>query len=65
VVLDPNKVTLLERACSFLKIALIFSSALTVASIFTNYVPSFTRCSVVTLILGLAKSSAEQMSDRI
>jgi hypothetical protein len=65
VVLDPNKVTFLERACSFLKIALIFSSVLTVASIFTSFVPPFTKCAVVTLILGLAKSSAEQMSDRI
>jgi hypothetical protein len=37
---------------------------LTVASIFTSFTPSFTKCSVVTLILGLAKSSAQEMWDR-
>jgi hypothetical protein len=64
VVADPNKIPLLQRCCSALKVGVIFSSILTVASIFTDFTPSFTKCSVATLILGLAKSSAEQMTDR-
>ena len=64
VVLDKHKVTLQERLCSGLKVALIVSCVITVASIFTDFTPSFTKCSVATLILGLAKSSAEQMTER-
>jgi hypothetical protein len=37
---------------------------MTIASIFTDFTPSFTKCSVATLILGLTKSSAEQMAQR-
>jgi hypothetical protein len=61
---NPNRVTLQERVCSWLKVALILSSVMTVASIFTDFTPSFTKCSVATLILGLTKSSAEQMAQR-
>lgn len=61
---DPHRVTLQQRICSWLKVALILSSALTVASIFTSFTPSFIKCSLVTLVLGLAKSSAEEMWER-
>jgi hypothetical protein len=60
---NKDKVTIQERVCSGLKFAVIFSGILTVASLFTDFTPSFTKCSVATLILGLAKSSAEQMTE--
>ena len=58
---DKSQVTYQQRFCSFVKFALIFSSILTVASIFTNFVPSFTKCMVATMILGLVNNSAQQM----
>jgi hypothetical protein len=61
---DPNKVSIQERICGWLKIAVILSCVLTAASIFLDFTPSFTKCSVTTLILGLAKSSADEMWDR-
>jgi len=61
---DKGKVTIQERICSGLKFAVIFCGLLTVASLFTDITPSFVKCSVATLILGLAKSSAEQMVER-
>jgi len=64
VVADPHKVTIQQRICHWLKIAVIGSSVLTTASIFLDFTPSFVKCSVVTLILGLAKSSAEEMWDK-
>ena len=60
---DPNKVSLRQRFSTALKVALVFSSVMTVASIFTDLMPSFTKCMVATVILGLAKSSAQQMSE--
>jgi hypothetical protein len=64
VVEDPHKVTPQQRICSGLKIAVIMSSVLTTASIFFDFTPSFLKCGVVTLILTLAKSSAEEMWDK-
>jgi hypothetical protein len=64
VVVNPNKVTIRQRFCSGLKVGVIFSAVLTVASLFTDFTPSFIKCSVATLILGLAKSSADQMVER-
>jgi hypothetical protein len=61
---NKGKVTIQERLCSGLKFALIFSGLLTIGSIFTDYTPSFTKCIAATVILGLAKSSAEQMVER-
>jgi hypothetical protein len=59
-----DKVTIQERICTGLKFAVIFCGLLTVASLFVDFTPSFAKCSVATLILGLAKSSAEEMWDR-
>jgi hypothetical protein len=63
VVPNRTSATLQERFFSIVKVGLIISCILTVASIFTDYVPSFTKCMVATLILGLVKSSAKQMSE--
>jgi hypothetical protein len=63
VVADTHKVPLQQRICTVLKVALIFCSALTVVSLFADFTPSFTKCAVATLILGLAKSSAGQMRE--
>jgi hypothetical protein len=59
---DRTKVTLRERFSSGVKVALIFSCLLTVASLFTDFTPSFTKCMVSTLVLGLVKNSANQMA---
>jgi len=64
VIADTHKVPFQKRICSWLKVALILSCIMTIASLFFDVTPSFTKCSVATLILGLAKSSAEQMADR-
>jgi hypothetical protein len=64
VVTDTNKVPFQQRICSTLKVAVILCSVLTVASLFLDFTPSFTKCAVATLVLGLAKSSAEQMWER-
>jgi hypothetical protein len=61
VVADTHKIPIQQRICSGLKFAFVCSSVLTVASLFFDATPSFTKCSVATLILGLAKSSADQM----
>jgi hypothetical protein len=64
VVEDPHKITIQQRISGWLKIAVIISSAITVSSIFLDFTPSFIKCSVTTLILGLAKSSADEMWDK-
>jgi hypothetical protein len=60
---DPNQVTLRQRFSSGVKGALIVSVVMTIASIFTdNYTPSFMKCMILTVILGLVKNSANQMA---
>lgn len=59
---DPNKITLQQRFASIVKGALIVSAVMTAASLFTNYVPSFTKCMVTTAVLGLVMKSAHQMN---
>ncbi len=58
---DPNKKTLQERFATVVKGAMIFSAVLTVASLFTSFTPSFVKCSIITVVLGLVMKSAEQM----
>jgi len=58
-----KKATLADRFRTFTKYAFIFSSVLTVASLFFSFTPSFTKCVVATLVLSLVKSSADQMSE--
>jgi hypothetical protein len=64
VVLKSNKPSLQERFCSWLKVGVIVSAVMTVASLFTDFTPSFIKCAVATLVLGLARSSAGQMVER-
>jgi len=64
VVADTHKVPFHERIVSWLKAGFIFCCILTVVSLFADFTPSFTKCAVATLILALAKSSAEQMGER-
>lgn len=58
---DPNKVTLQQRFHTVVKVGLIVSSVMTVASLFFDFTPSFIKCMVATMVLGLAKNSAQQM----
>jgi hypothetical protein len=60
---DPNKVTLQQRFAMVVKVALIVSALMTVASIFTDFTPSFIKCAVTTVVLGLVKNSAQQMKE--
>ena len=57
-----KQVPLRDRFRNVVKGALYFSGALTVASLFCDFTPSFTKCMVATLTLLLVKSSADQMS---
>jgi hypothetical protein len=60
VPIDPP-VTWKERFRSGVKIGFIFAAILTVASLFTDYTPSFTKCAVATVILFFVKNSADGM----
>ncbi|HEV8145343.1 MAG TPA: hypothetical protein VGP79_03135 [Bryobacteraceae bacterium] len=51
-----------DRCRTGLKIAFIFFAVLTVASLFTDMLPSFIKCLSVTFILMLVKSSADHMA---
>ena len=53
-----------KRFASFLNIAFFASIAMTIASLFTDFVPPFTRCLILTFILLLARSSAAQMLEK-
>lgn len=58
---EKQKVSYQERFVSVVKVALAVSSAITVLSLFTDWVPSFVKCFIATAILGLVKNSATQM----
>ena len=60
---DRTKKTLQERFASIVKGALIFSAVLTVASLFTDFTPSFIKCSITTVVLGMVLKSAQQMRE--
>jgi hypothetical protein len=45
-------------------VLLVVSGLLTLASIFFSFTPPFMKCGFATLILGIVKSSAEQMRER-
>jgi hypothetical protein len=52
-----------ERCRTAIKLAFFASAGLTVASLFTDYTPSFVKCSACTVILLCVKKSADQMSE--
>ena len=59
----PKSATSMRDRCrTWLKIAFIFSAALTVASLFTDLTPSFVKCISATFIVMLVKSSADHMA---
>ena len=55
--------TLTQRFRSITKLMFFGAVALTVASLFTDFVPSFWKCAAATVILHLVSSSAAQMSE--
>ena len=61
---DASSVIFGKRFASFLKYAVILSAVATVASLFFDTMPSFPKCFAATLVLLLAKSSAEQMLEK-
>jgi hypothetical protein len=57
-----TKVSANDRFRTVLTIAFILSGLMTAAHIFVSFDPSFVICLVVTIVLMLVKSSADQMS---
>lgn len=49
---------------SLINIAFVISAAMTVASLFFDATPPFSKCIVATIILLLVKSSADQMLEK-
>jgi hypothetical protein len=47
-----------------INVILAVSGVLTLASLFFSFTPTFTKCGLATLILGIVKSSATQMAER-
>jgi len=47
-----------------INVLLVISGLLTLASIFFSFTPPFMKCGFATLILGVVKSSADQMVER-
>lgn len=60
---DRTKVTLQDRFATVVKVALLISATMTCAALFTDYVPSFTKCAVTTIVLGLVMKSARMMKE--
>lgn len=60
-----TKITIPERFQTVIKITFIVSALMTVASLFFDFTPSFIKCMVATLILGLVKSSSDQMTQKL
>jgi hypothetical protein len=58
-----NKELFRRRFCKVADIAFYFCVVLTVASLVTDYVPSFIKCLAATVILLFVRSSATQMRD--
>lgn len=61
VVSDRDRVSLRQRFSTIVTIATILSAVMTVASLFTDFTPSFVKCFSATFMLGLVKKSASQM----
>ena len=53
-----------QHFASFIKFAFFVSLGLTVASLFLDFTPSFSKCAVSSIVLLLAKSSADQMLEK-
>jgi hypothetical protein len=53
-----------QHFATFIKFAFFVSIGLTVASLFLDFTPSFSKCAVSSVVLLLAKSSADQMLEK-
>lgn len=53
-----------QRFTGCIKMMFFASAGLTVASLFFDATPSFTKCVTCTLVLAIVKSSAEQMYEK-
>lgn len=60
---DHPKTTIGARFQSLVNILFIGSVILTIASIFTDYVPGFLKCFGAMVILYFVKNSADQMTE--
>jgi hypothetical protein len=52
-----------QRFQSIVKVLFIISAVMTVASLFTDYVPGFAKCFGTMVILFFVKNSADQMTE--
>lgn len=50
--------------CSLISCAFLISAAMTVASLFFEATPPFSKCMTATIVLLLVKSSADQMLEK-
>ena len=57
-----EKIPISARFQTVAKIMFIACAVMTVASLFFDFTPSFIKCMVATMIMGLVKSSSDQMS---
>jgi len=61
---DPNpRKGASEHFQTVIKALFVFSGVLTVASLFTDLVPSFGKCFAALVVLFLVKNSAESMAE--
>jgi len=59
-----NKSNFGQMFATFIKYAFFGSLVLTVASLFLDFTPSFAKCAISSIVLLMAKSSAEQMIEK-
>ena len=59
-----QKPTIMVRCALWVKVMFILSGLLTVASLFFEATPSFTKCLATTIILMFVNRSAEQMAEK-
>ena len=64
IVKETARAVFLKRFVSFLNVAFIASSLMTVAALFVDFMPPFMRCLMLTFILLIIRSSAVQMLDK-
>jgi hypothetical protein len=58
---DKPKFDARARLFGFIKYFMFACAAMTVLSLFMNVGPSFMTCAIMTLVLGLVRSSADEM----
>lgn len=61
---DGAKAAFAKKFATIIKLAFFGSAALTIASLFFEFTPSFMKCLTTTLILLFVKSSADAMLEK-